>query len=138
MKPPVVSVSRYTIIAAPGESDAAIGLGREGEEANDVGASRRRLENDPRIAADVVVILGQHQPILRDNLEHGIHRRAEVALRLDASNEGLAARQADRETVHVSRLGQAAVDSRRRDGESLRSLRLVIRLDLDQRRAIRR
>ena len=99
-------------IAAPGESDAAVGLGREGEEANDVRAVRWRLEDDPRVAADIVVILGQHEPLGRDDLEHRIHRRAEVPLRLEAGDEGLAAGQGDRETVHISRPGQAAIDRR--------------------------
>ena len=107
-------------IIAPGESDAAIGLRGECEEANDVSPRGRGFENDPRVAAHVVVILGQHEPIRRDDLQDGIHRRAEVSLRLHSGDERLAASQVDRETVHVARLGEAAIDRHRSDAEALR------------------
>src|SRR5262249_42435664 len=49
----------------------------------------------------------------------------------ETGNQKLAASQGDYETVHISRPGEAAVDRGRGCGEALRTLRLVIRLDLD-------
>ena len=84
-----------------------VGLGGEGEDADEVGAVGRGLEDDQRVAVGVVVVLGEHEPVGRDDLEDAVHRRAEPAVRLDRGDERLALPERDREAVDVAVCGRA-------------------------------
>src|SRR5262249_13800045 len=118
--------------AAAGKLNPAVRLLREGEEADDVGPRRWGTEEDPRVAADVVVVLGQDEPLRRDALEHGVHRRAEDPVRRHVGDEGFSLEQRDGEAIHIPRLGQAAVDRGGSDAQTLGGLRLVVGLDLEE------
>ena len=78
---------------AASESDATIGRRREGEESDDVRTRSGRFKDDSRVAANVVIVLGEDKPVGRDDLKDGVHRRAEVPRRFQARHQRLAAIQ---------------------------------------------
>src|SRR5437764_114952 len=48
---------------SPGEPDTAVGLGRECEEADDIGSPRWCLEEDPGVATNGIIVLGEHNAV---------------------------------------------------------------------------
>ena len=112
---------------SPGEPDPAVGRRREGEEADDIGSSDWCLENDPWVAANGVIVLGEHEAGRRDDLQDGVHRRTEVAVGFEVGHESLSAIKADRVAIDITRPGEAAIDSGRRQPDRLRMMRVVVR-----------
>ena len=113
------------------ESDTAVRRRREAEKTNDVRPRGGCFENNPRVATNIVVILGQYEAVGRNDLEDGVHRRAELSLRLQVGNERLPAGQIDCETVHIARCGEATIHCGRSDAEALRCLGVIVGLDFE-------
>ena len=96
---------------ASGVANATVGDRRKGEKTNEISSLGLRLEDDPRVAADGVVVLSQDEPGLRDDLQDGVHRRTQVPVRLQVRRKGLTAVELESEPVHISALAEPAIDA---------------------------